>query len=415
MRIAVVGSGISGMLAAYLLAGDHELTVFEADARIGGHTNTIDVEFGEERLAVDTGFIVYNDWTYPNFIRLLEKLEVPTQTSDMSFSVTCRRTGLEYNGTSIDTLFAQRRNILRPSFWRMVRDILRFNREAPGILGAPDDSLTLGDLVLRGRYSREFVDHYLFPMGAAIWSSGREQIRDFPAHFFVRFFHNHGMLSVDDRPQWRVLQGGSRSYIGPLTAPYSDRIRLGTPVRGISRDASGVTVRARGCEPERFDEVVIAAHSDQALAMLENPSDAEREILGALPYQANRAVLHRDDSVMPRARKAWASWNYTIPRGESERVTVTYWMNLLQSLRSRETFFVTLNPVDAIDPATVVTEIEYHHPLFTTASIRAQERYDEIGGRSHRTHYCGAYWRNGFHEDGIVSALRVAAAFGKSL
>lgn len=414
MRVAVVGSGVSGLLVAHLLSDEHEVVVFEQDDRIGGHTHTVAVTRDGVEQQVDTGFIVFNDWTYPNFIALLDHLGVSWQPSDMSFSVKCLRTGLEYNGTSIDTLFAQRRNLLRPTFWRMIRDILRFNRSAPGLLQDPDPSLTIGTYVDREGYSREFVEHYLMPMGAAIWSSGSGTIRDFPAVFFVRFLHNHGMLSVENRPTWRVVRGGSRSYLGPLTARFRDRIRVNAPVERVLRQASGVSVTVRGHEAEHFDQVVLATHSDQALRMLADASPVERDVLGAMPYQTNRAVLHTDRSVMPKAPRAWASWNYLIPEGEHERLTVTYWMNLLQSLRRETDYFVTLNPVEPIAEHAVLREMDYEHPQYTAETVRAQARYDEIGGVN-RTHFCGAYWFNGFHEDGVVSALRVARAFGKSL
>lgn len=413
MKIAVVGTGVSGMLAGRLLAGAHDVTWFESDDRIGGHVHTIPVRDGDRVVPVDTGFIVCNDRTYPNFLRLLRILGVATQPAPMSFSVACRRTGLEYNGTTLNTLFAQRANLFRPSFHRMVRDILRFHREAPAVLAERDESLTLGALLERGRYGSEFADHYLLPMGGAVWSAEPAAMREFPALSFVQFFSNHGMLTVDDRPTWRVVQGGSRAYAEALIAPIRDRIRVNSAVAGIRRRANGVEIDVRDRNPETFDHVVIATHSDQALALLADPTAAEREILGAIPYQRNVAVLHTDASVMPKRRLAWAAWNYHLGV-EGGGVAVTYWMNELQSIAGATQWFVTLNDVDGIDPAKVVRRLVYHHPVYRREGVAAQRRRDEIDGVA-RTSYCGAYWSHGFHEDGVKSALHVAARFGRSL
>lgn len=413
MRIAVVGTGVAGMLAGRLLAIEHEVTWFEADDRVGGHVHTVAVPDGARAVPVDTGFIVCNDRTYPNFMRLLRILGVETQPSKMSFSVACRRTGLEYNGTSLNSLFAQRTNLFRPSFHRMVRDILRFHREAPAILAEGDESLTLGAILERGRYGREFCEHYLLPMGGAVWSAEPSAMREFPAISFLRFFSNHGMLSVDDRPEWRVVKGGSRVYAEALLAPVRERIRTGSPVLGIRRFEDRVEISTRDCAPESFDHVVVAAHSDQALAMLRDASSLEREVLGAIPYQENVAVLHTDSAVMPKRKLAWASWNYHL--GVDRRgVAVTYWMNELQGLAGPTNWFVTLNDVDGIDPARVLHRITYHHPVYRREGVAAQKRWTEIEG-VRRTSFCGAYWSYGFHEDGVNSALRVAARFGLSL
>lgn len=414
-RIAIVGSGIAGLVAAWVLCRKHAVTLFEADDRIGGHTNTIEFELNGERHAIDTGFIVYNERTYPNFTRLLDRLGVATQTSDMSFSVKCERSGLEYNGHSLNTLFAQRSNLFRPRFWRMIRDILRFNREAVALLGQREDDTTLGTFLDQRGYSESFLRHYILPMGAAIWSTTEDRMLGFPAHFFVRFFHNHGFLSVDDRPTWRVIANGSRRYVEKLIVPFAERIRVATPVVAIERRADGVLVTARGESAESFDEVVIATHSDQALRMLADPSDAERAILGAIPYQENVALLHTDERLLPRRRLARAAWNYHLPTGNSgARVSLTYDMNVLQSLRTKRRFLVTLNREDAVDPSQVHRRIVYHHPLFTREGVAAQRRHGEISG-VRRTHYCGAYWRYGFHEDGVVSAIAVARQFGMEL
>jgi predicted NAD/FAD-binding protein len=360
---------------------------------------------------VDTGFIVFNHRTYPNFTRLLERLGVASRETEMSFSVRCERTGLEYNGTSIDTLFAQRRNLLRPAFWGMLRDIMRFNREATALLEAPDDSITMGELLRDGGYGREFIDHYIVPMGGAVWSAPTDAMLAFPASMFIRFFHNHGFLKVNDRPVWRTVCGGSREYVRKLVEPLADRLRLRSPVTRVRRTETAVEIDSLG-RRERFDAVVMACHSDQSLRMLADPTDAEQQILGAIPYQANEAVLHTDESLMPRTPKAWAAWNAHLTRSPADRVAVTYDMNILQGLDSREHFLVTLNRGDDIDPSRVLRRINYHHPVFTTDGLAAQRRHDEISGCEQRTFYAGAYWRYGFHEDGVVSALRVAEQVG---
>lgn len=404
MRIAVIGSGISGLVAAYHLNRAHEITVFEAGDYIGGHTHTVDVEHDGRGYAVDTGFIVYNDWTYPNFMRLLEELEVPWQPSQMSFSVRCERSGLEYNGTNLNSLFAQRSNLARPSFLRMVADILRFNRSAPALLEDPSNASSLGDYLTAGRYSRYFVDHYIIPMGAAIWSSRPADMLRFPARFFVEFFANHGFLSVNERPTWRVIKGGSREYVKRLTASFANRIHLATPVASVQRQPHQVAVRLKNGTVEHFDQVFMACHSDQALKLLADPSPEERDILGAIGYQANAALLHTDVRLMPKRPLAWAAWNYHLPREPRERVTVTYDMNILQSLDAPARFLLTLNRDEDVDPRKVLGSFIYHHPVYTTQAVAAQARRHEING-VHRTYYCGAYWGYGFHEDGVKSAL----------
>jgi predicted NAD/FAD-binding protein len=409
MKIAIIGSGIAGLTAARKLCAEHDVTVFEANDYVGGHTNTIDVEAEGRQWAVDTGFIVFNDWTYPNFIALMKEIGVESQPSQMGFSMHCERTGIEYCGSSLDQLFAQRSNLLSPRFWGMIRDILRFNREAPGLLEGGEDGLGLGDYLAREGYSRRFIDHYVVPMGAAIWSTDPRTMLRFPARYFVDFFNNHGLLSVNDRPQWHVIKGGSRSYIGPLTAPFADGIRLNAPVRRVVRDEAGVDLVLDGGHRERFDAVVFACHSDQALAMIERPTAAEREVLGAIPYQPNRAVLHTDTRVLPRRRKAWAAWNYHVPAQPTAAVAVTYHMNILQSLPAETQFLVTLNPTMDIDPARVIREIDYQHPVYTPEGVAAQKRRSELMG-ANRSFFCGAWWSYGFHEDGVKSGLVAAAA-----
>ena len=411
MRIAVIGAGIAGMVAARRLhEARHEITVYEAGDHVGGHTHTVDVESHGQSYAVDTGFIVFNDWTYPRFIALLEELGVAWQPSDMSFSVRSERTGLEYNGTSLNTLFAQRLNILRPSFLRMVKDILRFNRHAVSLLATGSSNVTLGEYLEREAYSRYFIEHYIIPMGAAVWSSRPDDMLRFPARFFVEFFANHGFLNVSDRPTWRVVRGGSREYVKQLIAPLASRIRLHAPVESIARRAPEVAVRLKNGTVEHFDRVFLSCHSDQAHALLADASRAEDEVLGAIQYQENEVVLHTDARLMPRNRRAWAAWNYHLPTRPAERVTVTYNMNILQSLSAREQFLVSLNPTQDIDPRTLLRRYVYHHPSYTTAAVTAQRRISEINGVN-RTYYCGAYWGYGFHEDGVNSALASLAEF----
>ena len=414
MRIAVIGTGISGMVAAYLLCQDHDVVVFEANDYVGGHTNTIDVELNGANHRVDTGFIVFNRENYPNFVKLMELLGVSYQPSNMSFSVQCERTGLEYCPTNLNSLFAQRRNLLRPSFYRMLVDAFRFRREAQEILRTSDYETTLGAYLEGKEYSQNFIHHFIIPMGAAIWSADPKQFNEFPAHSFVQFFNNHGFLKVRDQPQWQVIKGGSRTYVEPLTRPYRDKVRLNSPVESIKRHADYVEVRPRPGEVESFDQVVIAAHSDQALAMLADPSDAERDILEAIPYQENLTILHTDSSLLPQRRGAWASWNYHIPREELGRAALTYYMNMLQSLTSPIDFCVTLNQPDIIDRTKIIREFNYHHPVYTPQGPMAQKRRQEIDGVN-RTYFCGAYWGYGFHEDGVNSALAVCEHFGKSL
>mgnify|MGYP001819056946 CR=1 FL=1 len=411
MRIAVIGSGISGLACAHYLSAQHEVWVYEAGSRLGGHTATVDVQLGTRTYAVDTGFIVYNDWTYPNFIALLEELGVANRPTAMGFSVTDPESGLEYSGASLDTLFAQRRNLVSPGFIRMVRDILRFNRESVADLEAgrlaPDE--TLGEYLQRNGYGERFRRQYLVAMGSAIWSADCRTVMDFPAVFFLRFFKNHGLLSVSNRPQWRVIEGGSREYIKPLSARFADRVVLNSPVSSLRRlPQGGVELALPGGERQRFDQVVIATHSDQALAMLEDASAEEREILGAIPYQKNDVVLHTDVRLLPRNRKTWSSWNYILG-GDEQPAAVTYNMNILQGISAPETFCVTLNHTQAINPHKILGRFSYDHPVFSLEGMAAQERWGEING-VRDTWYCGAYWRNGFHEDGVVSALRVAAA-----
>jgi uncharacterized protein len=410
MRIAVIGAGIAGNVAAARLHPAHEITVFEAAPHVGGHTHTHDIEIAGRHVAVDTGFIVYNERTYPRFTALLARLGVATQESSMGFSVRDEVSGLEYSGCSLNTLFAQRRNLLRPAFLGMVRDILRFHREAPRLLEEQGPEPALGDWLAAGRYSRAFRELYVVPMGAAIWSTDPTRMLDFPARFFTRFLHNHGMLTVDDRPVWRTITGGSARYVGRLTAPFADRIRLGTAVERVRRHPGGVLVKPRGQEAQRFDAVFFACHSDDALRVLDDPAPAEREVLAAIPYRRNEAVLHTDGRLLPRASRAHAAWNYHRLADPDRPVALTYCMNILQRLELTVPLLVTLNRTDAIDPDRVLRRMSYAHPVFTRASVAAQARQREING-ARRTYYCGAWWRNGFHEDGVASAENAVAHF----
>ncbi len=414
MNIAVIGSGISGLTCAHYLSTSHTVTVFEAGKRVGGHTATVDVQLGTRRYAIDTGFIVFNDWTYPNFLALLAELGVSSKPTTMGFSVNDERSGLEYSGTNLDTLFAQRTNLFSWRFLTMVRDILRFNKESVADLdsGAVNDAQTLGEYLERNRYSESFQKHYLTAMGSAIWSADCATILDFPLSFFLRFFRNHGLLSVSDRPQWRVIEGGSREYLRPLCQRFEERIHTGCPVRRIKRQAAGVSLELADGSSRHFDQVVVATHSDQALALLDEPSPAEQDILGALPYQSNDVVLHTDTRLLPRNRKTWSSWNYSLGV-DDRRAVVTYNMNILQGIEAPETFCVTLNNTAAINPHKILGQFKYDHPVFSLEGIAAQQRWGEING-CRNTWYCGAYWHNGFHEDGVTSALRVANALQES-
>ncbi len=423
MKIAVIGSGISGLLSARLLAAEHEVHVFEANDYAGGHTNTVEFEAFGQHYAADTGFMVFNDRTYPNFIEMLRMLDISARWSDMSFSVRCDRTGLEYQGSSLSGLFAQRRNLLRPSFYRMLRDVLRFNRRSvellrggavsAGLSPAPDydDELELGQYLERNQYSRQFIEHYLVPMGAAIWSAPPDRFLQFPARFIINFFNNHGLLTVRGHPQWKTVEGGAARYVEALTRPYAERIRLNCPVVAVRRHPDRVAVNWEHGGPEDFDAVVLAAHSDQSLGMLSDASPAERAILGAIGYQRNETVLHVDSSLLPRCRRAWASWNYCIPPQQACPVVLTYNLNRLQGHSSPDPICVTLNATLAIAPDKILRQIEYHHPVYSREALAAQKRFEEINGRN-RTYFCGAYWGHGFHEDGVNSALAVGKCFG---
>jgi len=416
MRIAIVGTGISGLTAAHYLHREHEITVFEADTRVGGHANTVDVTVDGREHAVDTGFIVYNEQNYPGFVALLRDLGIATQPTDMSFGVSDRTTGIEFRATNLNTIFAQRRNVANRPFLRMLTDILRFNRAARALVessagdGAPE--MTLREFLRRGRYSPDFARQFIVPLGASLWSADPETFTEMPALAYARFMYNHGLLQITRRPQWRTITGGSRNYVQALTAGFSDRIRVATPIRKIvAAPAGGAGVELLTEQgPESFDRVIVATHSDQALRMLADSTPAERAVLGAIRYQRNTTTLHTDERMLAAEPRARASWNYTVRVG-AQRATVTYCMNSLQSIESTRPLLVTLNRRDEIDERSVLAEFEYAHPVFDAAAMSAQRRRDEIQG-TRGIYFAGAYWGYGFHEDGVQSARAVVRAMG---
>lgn len=415
MKIAVVGAGVSGLTAAWVLARRHEVVLFEAGSRAGGHANTVRVQEDGRNLDVDTGFIVYNELNYPVLCRLFSVLGVDSQESNMSFSVHCEATGTEYNGTSLGKLFGQRRNLVRPEFWRMVREILRFNRKTVEDFdnGLPDD-VTVDNYVAREEYSRTFVDHYLVPLGASLWSCDAKTFRSFPIRFVIEFLRNHRMLQVEGRPVWRTVRGGSRSYVDKLLAGYRGRLALKTPVESVSRSKRGMELRFGGGKREAFDEVVMATHADQSMRIVRNVRDGEREALEMFPYRRNQVTLHTDTRVLPDRRRIWAAWNYRIPESGGGQTSVTYNMNLLQSLSCRKTYCISLNPDAPIDRSRVLRRLDYEHPVFLPGRDAVQREHYRLVRRD-RVSYCGAYWGYGFHEDGVRSALEVCKAFDMGL
>ena len=413
MKIAIIGSGISGLTSAYLLNRKHDVTIFEANDYIGGHTHTHNIEIDGSNYSIDTGFIVYNERTYPNFIKLLDQLNIERQLSTMGFSVKSASQDYEYAGESLNTLFAKRSNIFRINFWRMLYEMYHFGKKADSIGFGLDVSMTLGDYLVDENYSSEFINYFIIPMGAAIWSTPANKVLDMPAYFFIKFFYNHGMLELTNRPNWWVIKNGSSEYIKKITIGFEDKIHLSTPVKKVSRVEGGVEiVLFKKDKALKFDSVIFATHSNQALDILDDPSDAEKDILGSIPYQKNNILLHTDSSVLPRRKLAWASWNYQLDSDPNSPVILTYNMNILQTIEANKTFCVTLNDSDSVDKNSILKKITYHHPLFTVNAIEAQKRKSEISGVNN-TYYCGAYWRNGFHEDGVVSALDVCSSFGE--
>lgn len=413
MRIAVIGAGISGLVCAYLLSPTHQVTLFEKEPRLGGHTHTVVVSHEGRSIPVDTGFIVFNERNYPNFCTLLQRLGVASRPTTMSFSVHDELGGFEYGGSSFSGVIGHWTNLFRPRWWRVVLGVATLGRKGATLLAEVGPDATIADLCRAGRFSRGFVDDYLVPMAAAIWSAPRESLLAFPARFFLRFFDNHGMLDLRTRPQWRTIEGGSRTYIDAMMSVIKDAARVSSGVIAVRRTDADVSVRTPQSE-ERFDHVIFASHSDESLAVLSDASDAEIEVLSAMPFQANDVVLHTDERVLPRRRRCWAAWNYRLTGDASRPAAVTYNMTMLQGLGTRTPLCVTLNDRDAIDPARVLANFTYHHPLYSLAGDRARERWSEISG-VRRTHYCGAYWGNGFHEDGVVSALRVCRTLGVAL
>lgn len=405
LNIAIIGSGISGLTCAHGLAPHHDITVYEAADYIGGHTHTVQVEKEGEVSCIDTGFIVFNDQTYPHFIELMDKLGVASQPTEMSFSVRNDTIDLEYNGNNLNSLFAQRRNLVRPRFLLMVADIVRFNKEVK-VAAAEDQDRTIGDFLAGNKYSELFKENYLLPMVSAIWSMGLESCMDFPLQFFVRFFDNHGLLNVVNRPQWHTITGGSSSYITPLTESFKDRIRLNTPVLQVERDSDRVKV-VTGEETISYDHVVFACHGNQALSLLARPTAEEESVLQEFTTSENKVVLHTDTSFLPKRKLSWASWNYNMVDAAREQTTLTYNMNILQRLDKRHTYLVTLN--QDIPEEHILRTFTYNHPVFTKGAIGAQQRWETVSGKN-RSHFCGAYWFNGFHEDGVKSGLRVCSA-----
>ena len=415
MKIAIIGSGISGLTAAYLLNRKHDVTIFEANDYIGGHTHTHKVNIDGKKYSVDTGFIVYNERTYPNFIKLLDTLGVERQLSTMGFSVKSAFEDYEYAGESLNSLFAKRSNIFRLGFLRMLYEMYHFGKKADSSGIGLDASVTLGDYLKKEKYSGEFINYFIIPMGAAIWSTPANKVLNMPAYFFIKFFYNHGMLETINRPNWWVIKNGSSEYIKKIIRGFENKINLSTPVKTVARKNEGIEIQlAKKEETQKFDSVIFATHSDQALEMLENPTDTEKDILSSIPYQKNEVLLHTDSSVLPRRKLSWASWNYQLDSDPALPVVLTYNMNILQSINCKETLCVTLNDHNSVDETKILKKITYHHPLFNGKSIEAQKRKSEISGVNN-THYCGAYWRNGFHEDGVVSALDVCKDFGEQI
>jgi predicted NAD/FAD-binding protein len=422
MRIAIVGAGVSGLVAAHLLYREHEIVLYEAGSYAGGHTNTIRVDTAYETHHVDTGFIVMNDRNYPHFTSLLDRLGVTRQATHMSFSVSGADEDFEYSGTPRG-LLCQPRNLASPRFQRMVADLLRFNRELRRLLTREQhpegNGESLGEFLVRHRFSRVFVERLIVPQVSAVWSADPGRLYSFPARFLAEFFANHGMLGFRDRPRWSTITGGSARYVEALTRPYRDRIRLNRAVQSIARLPEHIELTSSGPSggrmTERYDQVVLATHSDQALRLLHDPSERESRVLGAIPYQRNEAVLHTDSALLPRRHAARAAWNFHLLREPKPLSTVTYYMNHLQRLQADRDYCVTLNRTEAIDPARIIATIDYSHPVYTPEGVAAQAEHSTIGGLDRRTHYCGAYWGWGFHEDGVLSALRACAPFGVKL
>ena len=412
-KIAVIGSGISSLTSAYILSQEHDVYLFEKNDYIGGHTHTHKIKEDNKSLNIDSGFIVYNENTYPNFIKLLDKLSVKRQHTEMGFSVKSNMNDFEYSGNSLNAFFAQRINILKPSFLKMIRDILRFNKLSSSKLNSLNHNLSLKDFLYTHNFSTSFIENYVIPMGAAIWSTSPKLMLDMPASFFIRFFKNHGLLQITNRPQWWVIKNGSKQYVKEIIKPFEKNIRLNTEISMIERNDRGVKINYKDGQ-EEFDSVVIGTHSDQALKLIKNPTSDELNVLSSIKYQKNIALIHTDESILPKRKLAWSSWNYLMNKDKEELVTLTYNMNILQSLKSNKTYCVTINNTQDLNTDKIIKEIVYHHPLFTKESVQAQNKKSSICGQNN-TYYCGAYWGYGFHEDGVNSALDVCKKFGLSL
>ena len=414
MKIAIIGTGVSGLTTAHLLHKQHNITVYESADHIGGHVNTIDLDEGEETVSIDTGFIVFNDWTYPNFEKLIFDLDIKIQNSEMSFSAKCEESGFEWSGNGLQGLIFNQDNWKQSKPYQIFYDVLRFKKLAINYLNKNENDLTLGEFLDKNKFNHAFIKYYILPMGAAIWSSTSTQICDYPASSFLAFFKHHGLLNLKDRPQWKTIVGGSKRYVENLIKPFANKIYTSTPVKNIKRVANRIEIFAKNRKPEYFDHVFLSCHSDQALALLEDASKYEKQILGDIKYQTNIAVLHNDPSMMPVRKSAWSSWNYFVPKNCSEHVNVTYYMNRLQNLKNDNDYFVTLNPNCEIKSSNIFNTIEYMHPVFDYPAINAQQKYAVINGKQN-TWYCGAYWRNGFHEDGVWSTLRAVESFNQYL
>ena len=413
LKIAVIGSGISGLTSAFLLSKKYEVSLYEKNNYIGGHTHTHEIYENDKKINVDSGFIVYNENTYPNFMKLLNVLKIESQHTKMGFSVKSDYEDFEYAGNSVNSIFAQKSNILRPNFLKMIYQILRFNKISKNEFNNIDENVTLNDYLIKFSFSEKFINHYIIPMGAAIWSTSPQKMLNIPAKFFIRFFNNHGLLEVTNRPQWWVIRNGSFQYVKKIIKPFEKNIFLNCKVNSIIRKNNQVKIKFDKGE-KIFDHVIIATHSDQALNLLSDPTDEENKILGAIKYQKNIALIHTDQSILPRRKIAWSSWNYLLNESQDDFVTLTYNMNILQTLKSKKVYCVTINNTTSIDDRKIIKKIKYHHPLFDIISVKAQQQKNKICGQNN-TYFCGAYWGYGFHEDGVNSALDVCKKFGIEL
>ena len=410
MKIAIIGSGISGNTLAYHLNSNHQITLFESNSRVGGHSHTHEIEIFNQKLNVDTGFIVFNKKTYPHFLNLLHELKVPYENSAMSFSVKDSQKDFEYNGTNLNALFAQRKNLISPTFYKMIKEILRFNKSSTLLL-KNNEEISLGEYLDREAYSDFFKKYYILPMGSAIWSSDVKTMMTFPAKFFVRFFDNHGMLNINDRPQWLTITGGSINYVKKLISPFEKKIKLNSQIKSVERKNDHVAIQFHD-RTERFDWVFFACHSDEALKLIKSPTQDEKNVLKAIPYKDNEVILHFDERFMPRRKLAWAAWNYHVAEDSSSPVSLTYNMNILQNLKTNVPVLVTLNPQEKIDKHKIIKKLSYAHPQYSLKSIEAQSKHHLISGVN-RTSFAGAYWGNGFHEDGVKSAIDAIEQFNK--